>query len=109
MSKRQQRFDGRECTIPAGGSESRLQRIGELLQMEESDFGQRLVRNRLKPLDIGAVGPLRMDRTAMQPECEHLLIGRSLRCIAQLGYGRGSRDVEPVFTTHGIQNSMKEG
>ena len=48
MTERQQGFDGRESTVPAGGGES-VERVGEFLQVRESDCVKRLSFDRAKP------------------------------------------------------------
>ena len=82
MTEGQQGFEGRESAVPAGGRES-VERIGEVLQVGESDCAKGFSLRGSKPLDIRPVSSLGMRGAAMQPDFEELV--NRTRCGARPG------------------------
>ena len=88
VSEGEQRFEGGKAAIAA--SRRQLgERIGEFLQIGETDAGERLPRPAAKPFHIGAIGTLGVERAAVEPEIEQLGVGGSLRMTGGDGQGVG--------------------
>ena len=67
MSEGDQRFDGRQGALAAGGFQTG-ERIGKLLQVGQAYVSQSFRDQFPEPIHIRPVGPAGMFRPAMQPE-----------------------------------------
>ena len=58
-----------------GGCGHLAERIGELLEVGEGYLVERLPCPPLKPVDVGPIGALGVDGSAMEPEFQQLIVG----------------------------------
>ena len=102
VAEGEQRFDGGERAVTARRGQTK-QGIGEALQIGEAHQPQRLPCPGPEPLDVGAVGALGVDRAAMQPNFNELVVRVSTGRIWESFDRAGNRE----FGAHGGQDITK--
>jgi hypothetical protein len=73
VSEGQQGFEGREGAGAAGGSKI-AQGISELLEIGQGDLTEGLPYPG-SAFDVGPIGPLGVDRSAVEPDFEEMIVG----------------------------------